>query len=248
MGREFEERKEAEVAATPEQVWDAVATGGGLDSWLMGRSEVEPREGGAVRTDLGGFVLESRVTAWDPPRRFAYRGIEADNGRFVAYEVLIEGRSAGSTVVRLVASGFLPGDDWEAEYEAMMRGGDMYFRTLVHYLTYFPGRTGTPVSASGPPVADWEDAWARLTGGLGLTGRAAAGDRVRITLDALAPIEGVVDYVNPDALGVRTSDALYRFVRGFHGAMTVGHHLFTEGVDPEQAVAAWRAWLTRLFA
>jgi hypothetical protein len=30
-------------------VWEAIATGPGLDSWFMGRNEVEPREGGTVR-------------------------------------------------------------------------------------------------------------------------------------------------------------------------------------------------------
>jgi uncharacterized protein YndB with AHSA1/START domain len=248
LGREFEQRREVEVDATPQQVWDAVATGPGLDSWLMGRSEVEPGEGGTVRTDLGGFVMESKVTAWEPSKRFAYRGIEAENGRFIAYEFLIEGRDGGSTALRVVASGFLPGDDWEAEYEAMSRGGDMYFHTLAQYLTYFRGRAATPISASGPPVADWARAWGLLHGAFGLTGAVAPGDQVRFTPDGLAPIEGAVDFVNPDAVGVRTTDALYRFIRGLHGAMVVGHHVFAEDVDRMQAEGAWRAWLNRLFA
>lgn len=248
MGREWEERKEAEVDATPEQVWEAVATGPGLDSWLMGRNEVEPREGGAVRTDLGGFVMESRVTAWEPPKRFAYRGIEAENGRFVAYEVLIEGRDSGSTLLRLVASGFLPGDDWEAEYEAMTRGGDLYFHTLVQYVTYFTGRTATPITSSGPPVADWTRAWALLNGALARTVGVTPGDPVRFVPDGLPPIEGVVDFVNQDAVGLRTSDALYRFVRGFHGAMVVGHHIFSDGVDRKETEQAWQAWLAQLLA
>ena len=32
MGREFEACQEAEVGATPEQVWEAIATGPGIDS------------------------------------------------------------------------------------------------------------------------------------------------------------------------------------------------------------------------
>jgi hypothetical protein len=49
-------------------------------------------------------------------------------------------------------------------------------------------------------------------------------------------------------LGVRTGDALYRFLRGFRGPMVVSHHLFAEDVDQEQAEQAWQSWLTRLFA
>ena len=75
------------------------------------------------------------MTAWDPARRFAYRSGEAPDGRFIAYEFLIEGRAGGSTVLRTVTSGFLPGDDWAEEFEAMTLGGEIYFRTLVEYLT-----------------------------------------------------------------------------------------------------------------
>jgi hypothetical protein len=71
---------------------------------------------------------------------------------------------------------------------------------------------------------------------------------VRFTPDGLPPVEGVIDFVNPDAVGIRTNDALYRFVRGFQGGMVIGHHVFSAGVDREQAERAWRAWLSRLFA
>ena len=32
---------EVEVPGTPEQVWDAIATGPGIDSWFMGTTEVD---------------------------------------------------------------------------------------------------------------------------------------------------------------------------------------------------------------
>jgi uncharacterized protein YndB with AHSA1/START domain len=34
--REFEVREAIELEATPQQVWEAIATGPGLDSWFMG--------------------------------------------------------------------------------------------------------------------------------------------------------------------------------------------------------------------
>jgi hypothetical protein len=89
------------------------------------RNEVVPGEGGTVRTDLGGHLMESTITAWEPLRRFAYRGDETPDGRFIAFEFLIEGREQGTTVLRLVTNGFLPGDDWEAGYDAMVKGGAM---------------------------------------------------------------------------------------------------------------------------
>jgi uncharacterized protein YndB with AHSA1/START domain len=152
MGKRFEQRRDAEVPASPEEVWAAIATGPGIDSWFMGHSEVEPggagTGGGTVRTVFGEYAPELDVTAWDPPRRFGYRSGEAPDGRFIAYEFLIEGRGGGSTVLRAVTSGFIPGDDWADEFEAMTAGGDGYFRTLVEYLTHFSGRYAVPVPHS----------------------------------------------------------------------------------------------------
>jgi hypothetical protein len=49
-------------------------------------------------------------------------------------------------------------------------------------------------------------------------------------------------------LGVRTGDGLYRIIHGFEGSVGLGHHIFTEGLDQEETEAAWRSWLTRVFA
>ncbi|HWE61100.1 MAG TPA: SRPBCC domain-containing protein, partial [Chloroflexota bacterium] len=125
MPRVWEDRKDVDLDASPEQVWEAVATGPGIDSWYMGHSQVEPSLGGMVRTAIGAGALESIVTHWEPPHRFAYRGHASADGRFIAFEFQIEGQAGGSTALRLVSSGFLPGDDWEAEYEAMKKGGDL---------------------------------------------------------------------------------------------------------------------------
>jgi uncharacterized protein YndB with AHSA1/START domain len=249
MGHEFERSDEVDLQATPEQVWEAIATGPGIDSWFMGRNQVEPGEGGTVRTAYGDYGPRSTVTAWEPPHRFAHRTDRAEDGRFIAYEFLIEGRAGGSTVLRMVTSGFLPGDDWTEEYEAMTRGGQMFFRTLVEYLTHFPGRTATPLTVFGPPAsADWERARAVLHEALGLRAGATGGERVRFTPDGLEPVEGVVYFGNPDTLGVRAGDAMYRFLRGFRGPLVGSHHLFADQVDLPRAERAWRSWLDRLFA
>jgi uncharacterized protein YndB with AHSA1/START domain len=83
MGKEFETRHDAEVPATPEQVWDAIATGPGVSSWFVGRTEIA---GGTVRTAFGdGWIPDAHVTETAPPARFAYRTDTGDDGRFVAY-------------------------------------------------------------------------------------------------------------------------------------------------------------------
>ena len=247
MPREFELRKQVELDASPEQVWEAIATGPGISSWFMGPHEVQPRVGGTIKLTIGDFSEQATITAWDPPKRLAYRGDAGADGSFHAMEYLIETREGGSTVLRFVHSGFLS-DDWGAEYEDMTSyGWDKYLHTLAQYLRYFTGRPGIFVYAEGPPTAEGQDGWTMLTEGLGLTGPVSTGDRVRLTPEGLAPIEGVVDYVFPEFLGVRGSDGLYRFQGGSH-QLGVGHHLFAADVNGEEAAAAWQAWLSRVLS
>jgi len=60
MPREFELRKEITLDATPEQVWEAIAAGPGIDAWFMGRNQVEPREGGTTSMTVGEHTAEAR--------------------------------------------------------------------------------------------------------------------------------------------------------------------------------------------
>jgi uncharacterized protein YndB with AHSA1/START domain len=248
MGRPFENRSEAEVPASPDEVWAAIASGPGIDSWFMGRSEVQPGPDGTVRTVFGEYAPKLGVTAWDPARQFAYRSGEAPDGRFIAYEFLIEGRAGGSTVLRTVTSGFLPGEDWAEEFEAMTLGGEMYFRTLVEYLSHFAGRFAVPVTAFGPPGTAWARDRALLCRALGLPEDPKPGDRATLIRNGTGPIEGVLYFANAHTIGVRTHDALYRFLRGFAKPAIAAHHLFAEDADPAQAERAWGIWLNRTLA
>jgi uncharacterized protein YndB with AHSA1/START domain len=247
MGHQFAQHHAAEVPASPDEVWAAIATGPGISSWFMGRNEVTAGAGGTVRTVFGEYAPELEITGWDPGRRFAYRDGQAPDGRFIAYEFLIEGRAGASTVLRTVTSGFLPGEDWAEEFEAMTLGGDLYFATLVEYLSYFAGRFATPVTAFGPPGTSWARDRALLCRELGLTESPAEGDPVRFTGE-VGPSAGVVYFANAHAIGVRTPDALYRFMRGFAKPVVAAHHLFGADAGAGHASQAWEAWLSRTLA
>jgi uncharacterized protein YndB with AHSA1/START domain len=245
VGHHWEQHDEVTIPASVEEVWDAIATGPGIDSWFMGRNEVKPGPDGAVRTSMGSFTMDSAITGWEPLHRLAHRSADDPDGGFIAFEYLIEGRDQGSTVLRLVTNGFLPADDWEDEFEAMTLGGAMYFATLVSYLTHFAGRTGQPITVNGPPVSDWPSTWSELHTSLGLSPSAQVGDPARVSVPGLEQIEGIVDFINPRAIGIRTPDALYRFIWGFFGSVVLGHHLFTS--DPvDHHTEAWQTWLTTL--
>ncbi|GAA0807278.1 SRPBCC family protein [Spirilliplanes yamanashiensis] len=244
MGKDFQVAREAAVDATPEQVWDAIATGAGIDSWFMGNTRVDAER--TITTAFGGYRAAHPVLAWEPGERLAYEDRDPASGRFVAYEFLIAGRSGGGAVLRTVTSGFLPGDDWADEYEAMGYGLALFFDTLVAYLTHFTGRAARPVTAFGPAVTDWPATWAALHDRLGLTAPVAAGDRAHLTGPGGASTDAVVYHADPHTLGLRTAGALLRFLRGADGRLVAAHHLFdpTDHADTTADAAAWQAWLT----
>ncbi|MEV0679829.1 SRPBCC domain-containing protein [Actinosynnema sp. NPDC050436] len=234
MGHAYEKANEVELAGiTPEQVWEAIATGPGIDSWFMGDNEVEP--GVAVKGAFTGYQPTHGITAWEPGKHLAYGGEVEPDGRFMAYEFLVEGREQGSTVLRMVVSGFLPGDDWQDEYEAMTAGGAMFWHTLVEYLGHFAGRAARPLTVLGPQVSDWPALWAALHRALGLAKAPEAGDAVQV--DGIA---GVVYYTNAQTIGIRTPDAMYRFFQGYNGSVFAMHHVFADDGRDERT---WSAWL-----
>src|SRR5258708_28631321 len=64
---------EVEVPGTPEEVWQAIATGPGISSWFV-PTEFEEQGGKpvAVTSNFGpGMESRSVVTAWDPPMMVA---------------------------------------------------------------------------------------------------------------------------------------------------------------------------------
>jgi hypothetical protein len=189
--------------------------------------------------------MTSTVTAWEPPTHVAFESPKAEDGAFHVFDYRVEPRAGGSTV-RWVHSGAL-GPDWEAEYEGMSEGDPMYFHKLATYLTYFLGRTATPIDAFGPKVQD-DLSWEVFRGPLRLDGAADLGERVELRPDGLDPIDGVVDWRSKSFLAVRTDDALYVFIHAFEGTTMVGHHLFVPGMDRAATETAWQDWLARSFS
>jgi uncharacterized protein YndB with AHSA1/START domain len=246
MPHEFEVREEIELDATPEQVWEAITAGPGIDSWFMGRNEIEPRVGGTARTALPGFTMEATVTAWEPGRRAAWRGEESPDGAFMAFEYLVEARRGGTSVLRFVHNGFL-GDDWEAEYEALKVGDRMYLEMLARYLRHFRGRTATANVFLPGPVTDTERAYAAFGAALGLPRPARDGDAVRLSVDGLPATEGVVEFATPTSVGARTSDSLLLFQHGYQDTVVVQQHSFAPAADEKEIERAWQGWLERSF-
>jgi uncharacterized protein YndB with AHSA1/START domain len=244
-----------DVPGTPEQVWEAIATGPGFTAWFC-PATIEGREGGAARFELApGMETSGTVTAWEPPRRF----VATDEGWMpgapsLATEILVEARSGGTCRVRIVSSLFTSSAEWDDQLESFESGWPSFLRLLLLYLERFAGQPCTPVRAMGVTEGPEADAWNRLLAGLGLAG-AAPGERRSTTSTGAPPLAGTVDCVAEREVMLHLEEPApgYAIFNGCtHGGqvlLSVGLHLFGEGAAAarERDEPRWRAWIESQF-
>ncbi|MCZ7628897.1 MAG: SRPBCC domain-containing protein [Microthrixaceae bacterium] len=175
---------EVEVVGTPEEVWEAIATGPGITSWYVPHT-VEEREGGAASASFGPgpeMQVPGRVAVWEPPRRIVFDGGEDAGG--LVFEWRVEAHDDGTCTVGLVNSGFGSGEGWDDQYDGMVEGWRLFLSNLQLHMEHFGGLTATPVL----PMAMWAGprtaAWATLATELGIPEEPAVGERIRTSGDA----------------------------------------------------------------
>src|SRR4051812_36262986 len=186
-------RVEVQVPGTPEEVWQAIATGPGISSWFV-PAEVEERDGTpvAMTATFGpGMEARSAVTAWDPPRRFVR---ESDGwmpgSPSMAEEWSVEARAGGTCIVRIVHSLFASTDDWDDQLEAGSAAWPAFLRTLQLYLTHFRGQHASLMQVTAPIACTEAEGWETLTAALGVNG-VGVGERFT-TPAGVAPLSGVM--------------------------------------------------------
>lgn len=231
---EFDCSREVVVRATAEVVWDAVATTEGNAGWLF------PNE---INSDGAG------ARAWDPPRKFAIRQEQGD--WYNDLQFVIEDRGDGTSTVRYAHCGVFPEEGFELQNEQIQQHTDFYLHTLGEYVEHFSGRKPTyigdvPGGIQGPAGSATPDGFKRLQRALGLDEKVRQSGRVQLAPGGVEPIDGVVDYLTPNFMGIRTADALYCFFgrNAFGAPVAVTIHAF-DGRDPEQATDAWSRYLDR---
>jgi uncharacterized protein YndB with AHSA1/START domain len=163
---------EVEVPGTPEEVWQAIATGPGISSWFV-PTEFEGSGGkpAAVKMNFGpGMLTTSVVTAWEPPRMFAAQGEGWGGSPPIATEWSVKAKEGGVCIVRVVHSLFASTDDWDNQLEATESGWPGFFRTLRIYLTHFRGQRSALMQFMAPVAAPEEQAWEALIAAMGVKG------------------------------------------------------------------------------
>ncbi|HHU10034.1 MAG TPA: SRPBCC domain-containing protein [Intrasporangiaceae bacterium] len=245
-----------EVPGTPEQVWQAIATGNGMTAWFL-PTEIEERQGGSLHISMGPDMgSDGRVTEWDPPRRLVYEedwaalmGKEPDELSPLTSEFLIEAQSGGTCVVRVTSSGFGTGADWESEFWDDMGAGWMpYFDNLRLYLSHFFGQEATQLEVMASRPANAETLWSTLSEGLGVGKQGAAVEVCGAT--------GAVERVGERQALVRLTAPVPGMLMAFAHDMgedqaTAGIRAYLFSSDAPDYVQheepAWRTWLEGLF-
>jgi uncharacterized protein YndB with AHSA1/START domain len=250
---------EVNVPGTPEQVWQAIATGPGVSSWFV-PCDIEGREGGATICHFGpGDSMDSiaKVTEWEPPRRFVAESQDmGPDSPVVATEWIVEAQAGGSCIVRVVHSWFAETDDWDAQFEGAEQGWAAFFRNLRLYLTYFPGQASSAFQLMGASAEPTAEVWGALTAALGVTG-ATVDQRIR-TADGAPLLAGTVERAGeppwPELL-VRLDEPApgiaHLFALPMGGMTYLPIRLYLFGDQAAQAAAsgepAWESWMSDRF-
>jgi uncharacterized protein YndB with AHSA1/START domain len=249
---------EVELPGTPEEVWQAIATGPGISSWFV-PTEFEERDGKpvAVKVDLGpGMEIRSPVTAWEPPRKWASQSDSLVPGSPpIANEWSVEARGGGICILRIVQSLFASTDDWDNQLESAKSGLASFLSILRIYLTHFRGQRSAIMKWMVPVAGTEAEAWESLTAALGLKGLKVG---QRCTAPAGVPaFRGVAEYVTQSPY-----DALLRLDKpgpgvaalgavNFGGPSMVALNFYLYGDQATGTVAQetplWQAWFQERF-
>jgi uncharacterized protein YndB with AHSA1/START domain len=250
---------EVEVPGTPEEVWQAIATGPGVSSWFM-PTEFEERDGKPVSLKVSfGPCMEAKsvITVWDAPRRFVNESESwVPDSPPIATEWNVEARAGGTCIVRIVQSLFASTDQWDDQLEGGAAAWPAFLRSLRIYLTHFRGQHGSLIQLSTPVACSEAEAWETLTCALGVNGL-KVGQRWTSHTD-VSDLGGVLEYATENPY-----DVLLRLDTPCPGIAAVGAMTYPGGqtmvavnfyLYGEQAAgiaardtAAWEAWLQNRF-
>jgi uncharacterized protein YndB with AHSA1/START domain len=251
---------DVEVPGTPEDVWQAIATGPGITAWFV-PTELEERVGGSTVSHFGpdpSMDSVATITAWEPPQRFAAEGVEpmGEGASPMATEWHVAARSGGTCVVRVVHSLFTEKDDWDGFLESIEAGWPAFFRILRRYLGEFRGEPSATIQVMGAAPAPTAEAWQAFTGALGI--RRREGEPVS-TAEGAPPLAGTLEWIfqpewGEELLLALTNPApgtahLYAQAMGEKVYLTVRLYLYggRAATAAAQAEPRWQAWMGERF-
>ncbi len=159
------------IQASPAEVWEAITSPVGLTNWFPLDATVTPGEGGRIHSQWDDTTwFEERITAWKPGVLLRTEGVAgAWEGVMTEFHIASD---AGSTVLRVVSSGFGDADGWEDMHEAFGLGWSFELQGLKHYLEHHARAKRRVIRASARYSGTMDVAWNALAGPAGWLGTA----------------------------------------------------------------------------
>lgn len=190
-----------DLDASPQEVWKALTTAGGLQNWFPQAAKVEGAGVGSVVTFSFGPEMSwpTNVVAWDPGKHLRWGHDDMmgpGTAMIIDFHITTEG---GKTRVRLVQSAFGACDAWDDFFEGTEAGWTYFLYNLRLYLEKHPGRMRRMFMARVEVKLAREAAWKKLlsaAGGLlaAASGDVRAGDAVDLQLQDRA-VRAIVDVI-----------------------------------------------------
>lgn len=284
--RKFE--TEIEIKAPVQAVWQALTDAEELTRWFPPQAAVTPGVGGKILWSWPGITdWHLNIEQWQPNKHLravydlrtevivktdeqteadaAIKLAEASKGKplQLAVDFFLQGRG-GSTVLRLVHSGFGKGSPWDEEYDGISWGWLKELRSLRHYLEYHHGKPRHVgwARVTLPANTSTASAWQRLLSENGVSLKPALphhqeNDRCEIHLGTGETFQAVMQYFDPpNFFCARVENLQQAFLRGWvwvdklHGFGEANIQISTYGLPKEMSADFEKRWtdlLRRLF-
>src|SRR5262245_6282453 len=243
---------ELEVAAPAEAVWRALVDADELVRWFPMEAKVVPGEGGFITMRWQDEPpLASRIENWVPKHHLRMIGLGGLND--LVTDIFLEGRG-GSTILRVVTSGFGADASWDNILEGCRIGWDFELLGLEHYLERHRGHD-RQIARARATITSYEAAWSQLTqSGEWFPATLSVGDSFTLRAGG-SEVHGVVRVWEPARQLVahvkEWNDALVRvtlFVPDQLGSLTAWLSAYdVDQADVQTLQHAWQSSLTRLF-
>ena len=242
-GRRFE--TEIEIKAPVESVWKALTDAEELTRWFPQQASVSPGAGGKIALSWPGIAeWNLNIETWKPNEYLrasydlqadvivktdeqtepAIKLMDADRTKplQLAVDYFLEGRG-GTTVLRLVHSGFGSGSPWDEEYDGISSGWLKELRALRHYLEFHHGQSRHVgwARVTLPAQTSTASAWQRLSSEQGAWLKTARlhpqeGDHCEIRLGGGESLQAVMQYFDlPNFFCARVENLQQSFLRAW---------------------------------
>ncbi len=246
-----------DLAASPEEVWRAIATGEGLTGWFAYDARVKPGQDGSVWLSWGDWDGESPITIWEPNLHLqttehrAPFGDESVAPVDITVDYFIEAKAGGTTRLRLVHAGMGPEKGWDGEYHATAEDWPWFLANLAHYLVEHGGTVREVISMVARFELPATELWSRLLDGAANAGQLGEGQPYDLKLFGREAARGVVKLLKPGRRFMGTIDQFNRAmavmtVYDKGEASKVAIELSTFGLDESQRNDTKQRWTEML--